>query len=377
MCAGDAEVRATCGPFSVQVFASKQHLLGGRCCYPVRVAGADGAHWLERNFDDFACLRDSLGDRSQELPKMPQKSTVRQRLFAGFRESQHSEIRDIAVAAVTTDPLALTPGVRTFLGLNAMTTEQAASMQDFRRFLLLTEVSFRTIAEIEESEEEEDHDDEEEGCSEASMFTSCLESEGSDDGAGAVPVRAVNRVVGKEDSDMGFDALLVTRAHGVLDQAEQESNFDLGAVRMKAADRIFDEEEEDSDTDLDAMPVRAANRIFDEDEEESDTDLDALPVRAANRIFDEDEDSDTDEDDLPVRAVNRICDGSDEEPDADLGAMPLTTVDSFLDDEHADVDLEAMPMRALHRICDAESDMKEVIDKPTNVANHFFFGHFV
>lgn len=140
------ERAATHGPFNVQVFARK-HRFGGKTVYVVRVAGANGEHWLSRRFRDFVALRDSLGDRSQEIPVMPRKSFFRQRASPEFRQSRHVELRDMVSAAIQIDPLAVSPGVRLFLGLDAMTSEQTVSMEQLQQFLLLSPLSFRAIEE--------------------------------------------------------------------------------------------------------------------------------------------------------------------------------------------------------------------------------------
>lgn len=125
----------------------------------MRVTGADGEHWLQRRHPDFGALRDSLGRRSEELPVMPKRSLFRQRLSSGFRESRHARLRDIVAAAVKTDALAVIPGVREFLGLNAMTSEQAVTMEEFQRLLGLKELSFHDIMESDEESSDSQADE--------------------------------------------------------------------------------------------------------------------------------------------------------------------------------------------------------------------------
>jgi len=181
---------ATCGPFTAQVFECKK-----TSSYTVRVTGSDGVHWQERQFSDFVALHNSFGGRSMELPTMPQKSFFRQHLSKTFRKVRHTELRQIVIAALNTDPLAVTPGVREFLGLKAMTSEQAVSMEEFQRLLLLSYLSFSPIDEN-EADDSDTYDDEDE-------VSTVADSVDSD-----APVRSRNRIFEEESEDENDEVVL-------------------------------------------------------------------------------------------------------------------------------------------------------------------------
>lgn len=130
----------------------------------------------------------------------------RQRLSNKFQKARHAELRGIVDAALCTDPFAVTPGVREFLGLRALTSEQVVSKAEFQRLLMLSYVSFSPI-------HENENDDADSVCSEEECSTASSSGAGSF-ADGSQPVRTQHRIFEEEsEEDDSDDKVVASTSH--------------------------------------------------------------------------------------------------------------------------------------------------------------------
>lgn len=122
----------TTGPFCVKIAGYRPALHGDPATYAVNVAGKDGTHWVRRRYTDFKALRSSMGAQAADLPALPPRSFFRQRISAKFQTRRFEALGILAAAAMDCDPLAVNPGVRDFLGLDAPTRYSVAA-EDLRQ----------------------------------------------------------------------------------------------------------------------------------------------------------------------------------------------------------------------------------------------------
>lgn len=135
---------ATAGPFVVELIKCQRMLM--HRIYHVRVVGADGKHFVRRQFRDFAELRES-SVRVAELPEMPYRTCSRKR-------RRMDRLEDIVAAVVRRDPYAVMPELRRFLGLGAVSSWLVVSPLELRQVLRLSDVErFGSLAEGDEKEE--------------------------------------------------------------------------------------------------------------------------------------------------------------------------------------------------------------------------------
>jgi len=103
--------------------------------YFVSIVGSDARQQLRRRYSDFEALRNSFGDIACDLPNMPPKSIFRQRLSPSFLRTLTERLGSLLAAALYVDPLAIRPGLRQFLSLDAPKDHATATAQLLRQAL--------------------------------------------------------------------------------------------------------------------------------------------------------------------------------------------------------------------------------------------------
>lgn len=155
MCCGAASQ----GPFSVEFIKQSKSSSFARTMYTFEVRGWDGEHQVERRLADFASLCDGMGENLlHEMPEMPPKSFLRlkERTCAMFRSRRVLRLKEIIRFVMLSDPHAVMPATRRFLGLDAMSSELAVNARQLRQLLTLDgSMRIRTIVEGDDQEREE------------------------------------------------------------------------------------------------------------------------------------------------------------------------------------------------------------------------------